>query len=60
LIVLAVAVLITILGLLIVAWPGLTQPRQPQPSAPVTPSSSAPATTEVGLLVPTLTPGGQV
>jgi hypothetical protein len=57
LIVLAIAVLITILGLLIVAWPGLTQPREPQPSAPVTPASSA-ATTEVGFPVTPLTPGG--
>lgn len=42
LIVLAIAVLITILGLIIVTWPGLATPKPPAPTAPEhKPASSA-------------------
>ncbi|MEU7825334.1 hypothetical protein [Catellatospora sp. NPDC049133] len=47
LIVLGVAVVITLLSLLLIAWPGLTKstPESPQPGPPVRPAVSAPAST---------------
>ncbi|GHJ46422.1 hypothetical protein Cs7R123_37640 [Catellatospora sp. TT07R-123] len=52
LLVLAVAVVITLLSLVLIAWPGLTRPipRQPNPGPPVVPgpSVSAPASTPPG------------
>lgn len=54
LIVLAIAVLITVLGLLIVAWPGLTKPVPPQPTTPA-PHASVSSTT-----APSPAPGGGI
>lgn len=47
LVVLGVAVVITLLSLLLIAWPSLTRstPNQPQPGPPVHPAVSAPAAT---------------
>lgn len=47
LVVLGIAVVITLLSLLLIAWPGLTRgtPESPQPGPPVRPAVSAPAAT---------------